>query len=187
MRLNKCLQWQQLSGCFPHFKNGDVKIKFPALAFVLTVVACAHKPPMPSRAKRQSTGKSAASRRGRGAATPARLCGCCQKGFLWQKESRSKFHKNDKPPPTKRNCPQQGNFQGSQPQAPQIMGASVNPFVPELVHPREHRTGPQSHYLSPDSPPVTVPTGVPVRLPTGTNFRQKLYLPTRDTSNSRSY
>lgn len=37
VRLYKCLQWQQLSRCFPHFKKGDVKIKFQALAFVSTV------------------------------------------------------------------------------------------------------------------------------------------------------
>ncbi|XP_066096891.1 endogenous retrovirus group K member 21 Gag polyprotein [Saccopteryx bilineata] len=75
---------------------------------------------------------------------PKTLCPRCQKGYHCTKQCRSKFHKNGQPlgpklgiewqPPqnlnlTSNQSSNQGNWQGSQPQDPITIGASLNPFV----------------------------------------------------------
>lgn len=71
---------------------------------------------------------------------PKTLCPRCQKGYHWGKDCKSKYHKDGTPlgaVPGKAvrqftsPAQQQGNWNRGQPQAPQTIGASINPFAPQ--------------------------------------------------------
>ena len=68
--------------------------------------------------------------------SPKSLCPRCMKGYHWQKECKSKFHRNGRilQPINPGN---QGNFQRGQPQAPKMIGAfpmQAKPIQPS-IHP----------------------------------------------------
>lgn len=108
---------------------------------------------------------------------PGSICPRCKKGFHWAKDCKSKFHKDGHP--LENNVGNSGNSRKAPAPRPHTTNRAVNSEsihalrpVSELLRATSGSAGldlnsSTSAILTPDMPPITVPTGIKGPLPEG--------------------